>query len=158
MSTYYLCLILSNSRKMRHRWKVEAPNTIFTTAQLVRYRNTTNIIMMGTNEIRKNKRNRRHNKYIQNKIKILITINIDAGNEKSTWRNNRNPSSCEFFSLIARIYWSLPLLILLAFPLCSWFLFGFLFLKLFVFLFFCFLYIVFLMFQCVVGDMKNMTR
>ena len=54
--------IVTEMKKMRPKWKIESLNTIFTTYHLVQHledhplpNNITNIIMMGTNDIRKNK-------------------------------------------------------------------------------------------------------
>ena len=86
---------------MRPKWNVEAPSTIYTTDHLVRHleqhplpTNTTNIIMMGTNDIRKNM----NSEAIKNIPKIQkhineativsnIPTNIDLGNEEVNEEN-----------------------------------------------------------------------
>ena len=88
--------VVAEMKKMRPKWKIEAPNTIFTTDHLVPYLedhplpSNTNIIMMGTNDIRKNNSHEamknipKIKKHI-NKSTIISNIpptNIDVGNEE----------------------------------------------------------------------------
>ena len=90
--------IITEMKKMRPQWKIKAPNTIFTTDHLVQHHeehplpnNTTNIIMMGTNDIRKNRgtdainnipkiKNHTNNHTI---ISNIPPTNIDVGNEET---------------------------------------------------------------------------
>ena len=89
--------VIAELKKMRPKWNIEAPSTIYTTDHLIRHleqhplpTNTTNIIMMGTNDIRKNMNSEaiknipKIQKHINDStiVSNIPPTNIDLGNEE----------------------------------------------------------------------------